>query len=679
MPSFSDIVKSHKEMRDTITQIEALKKNIRTKEKEFNPDQEIALRSNQIGISGETNEAKKIIDDLVSNNVGNVVVLLKTLVEGIKSTELSPYNALVLWTDIRPKLRTSYFSISIDEASNNLSTIFNASQTKKSYTKTEIKTIEELIDVINKEVSVQIYPPLQASDIKAEMSVLLKSLVAALPTPPGTMPTIPATTPVTTTTTTLPATTTTATPPAGVPITTLSGAATLPAATTPSSIYSAIASFLSPKPPLVPPVAPPLVPTPPELILSASGDKILIEIEGVIKDMNAIGIEVQTTSKDIEKNKKKIPTADYNKKIKNKIKDYEDDLEKLEKIIDETPKTMVEARKTNNSIKPVLPTDSESSPALNELKKIQRKVKKQYKTLETIRKKTEEMSLEISGILAVTPPGSASKPVLSPTPPLPVLSPTPPLRSPTPALPPALSPTPELPVLSPTPALPVLSPTPALSPTRLPFVPLEFMLSKDEAEQVLKTDDLKKTQKFKDLKNHISNLQYIKEENGLNRFTISSNIVADWLAVLWLIGQFKDTQLVYLSDMFKETPKKGSIEKLDLSTSKLKTAQNNQDKRLKDIPSSIFTKDIVSGRMKPYTKKIVDEIFPKTGSGMKRGSGLGNMKQIISRTEDLISVAQQGHKTAEVRNELDTHLSMLIDKKKITPQYRDTIMKKLFR
>ena len=580
--------------------------------------------------------------------------MLKTLVEGIKSTELSPYNALVLWTDIRPKLRTSYFSISIDEASNNLSAIFNSSQTKKSYTRTEIKTIEELIDVINKEVSVQIYPPLQASDIKAEMSVLLKSLVATLPTPPGTMPTLPATTPVTTTTTTLPATTTTATTPAGVPIT------TLPAATTPSSIYSAIASFLSPKPPLVPPVAPPLVPTPPELILSASGDKILIEIEGVIKDMNAIGIEVQTTSKDIEKNKKKIPTADYNKKIKNKIKDYEDDLEKLEKIIDETPKTMVEARKTNNSIKPVLPTDSESSPALNELKKIQRKVKKQYKTLETIRKKTEEMSLEISGILAVTPPGSASKPVLSPTPPL---------RSPTPALP----------ALSPTPELPVLSPTPALSPTRLPFVPLEFMLSKDEAEQVLKTDDLKKTQKFKDLKNHISKLQYIKEENGLNRFTISSNIVADWLAVLWLIGQFKDTQLVYLSDMFKETPKKESIEKLDLSTSKLKTAQNNQDKRLKDIPSSIFTKDIVSGRMKPYTKKIVDEIFPKTGSGMKRGSGLGNMKQIISRTEDLISVAQQGHKTAEVRNELDTHLSMLIDKKKITPQYRDNIMKKLFR
>ena len=109
MPSFSDIVKNHQEMRQTITQIEALKKQIRTKEKEFNPDVELALRSNQIGISGETNEAKKIIDDLVSNNVGNVVVLLKTLVEGIKSTELNPYNALVLWTDIRPKLRHHIF------------------------------------------------------------------------------------------------------------------------------------------------------------------------------------------------------------------------------------------------------------------------------------------------------------------------------------------------------------------------------------------------------------------------------------------------------------------------------------------------------------------------------------------------------------------------------------------
>ena len=33
MPSFSDIVKSHKEMRDTITQIEALKKILEQRKK----------------------------------------------------------------------------------------------------------------------------------------------------------------------------------------------------------------------------------------------------------------------------------------------------------------------------------------------------------------------------------------------------------------------------------------------------------------------------------------------------------------------------------------------------------------------------------------------------------------------------------------------------------------------
>ena len=54
------------------------------------------------------------------------------------------------------------------------------------------------------------------------------------------------------------------------------------------------------------------------------------------------------------------------------------------------------------------------------------------------------------------------------------------------------------------------------------------------------------------------------------------------------------------------------------------------------------------------------------------------MRQLISRTEDLISAAQMGNKSKEVFNELDSKLSALIDKKKITKKYRDNLMKKLF-
>ena len=66
---------------------------------------------------------------------------------------------------------------------------------------------------------------------------------------------------------------------------------------------------------------------------------------------------------------------------------------------------------------------------------------------------------------------------------------------------------------------------------------------------------------------------------------------------------------------------------------------------------------------------------PAQGRGFK---GFKNMRQLISRTEDLISAAQMGNKSKEVFNELDSNLSVLIDKKKITKKYRENLMKNLF-
>ena len=67
----------------------------------------------------------------------------------------------------------------------------------------------------------------------------------------------------------------------------------------------------------------------------------------------------------------------------------------------------------------------------------------------------------------------------------------------------------------------------------------------------------------------------------------------------------------------------------------------------------------------------------KSGRGLKH-TGLKTVKQIISRTENLIQAANLGNKSPEVRNELDTLLAVLIDRKVVRPEFRTKLMKNLF-
>jgi hypothetical protein len=666
MPSFSEVVKSHKEMRDTIAKIEALKKNIRTKEKEFNPDQEIALRSNQIGISGESNEAKKIIDDLVSNNVGNIIVLLKTLLEGVKSKELSPYSALVLWSDIRPKIGTSYYSSGIVDATTNLSTIFNASQTKDGYTKTELKTIEGLIDIINKEISNQTYPPVQVSDIKVEIDRLLQTLTRILPTSAGVPPPAAAAAP-------------TGVPPAGVP-------------TTPSSgILSTLSSYMPSLGMSSPSSAPPV---PPVLNITSSGEDILKDVEDLEVKMKALNLEVNVINKTIKDNESKIPLKSNDADLKKEIKGVDDDVKELNKITKENEKLLKEAKKANSSVSS---TGGLSSAALKELRKIQKEINDNNVKAENIKINAQAVSTKIFGILAAIPVASAAAIALgSPKPPIEsaaAAAATKPPSSSTPSSPstsavpssPSTSAVPSSTASTPAPSSPAAAPSPAAGSPKSPkpdIIPLEFLIDKDEAKVILE-GDFKENNKYKEISTYLSRLSYVVEEKEgktrnftIDAFKMSNDKLPNWLALLWIVGSYKESKQEWIKDMFKTTPPKKSLQELDKALYSLIQAQLQLQSNAKQVLSKIG-KAIVNdeAKIKPY----IDKIFPKTGSGMKRGKGLGNMKQIISRTEDLISVAQKGHKTAEVRNELDTHLSMLIDKKKITPQYRDTIMKKLFR
>lgn len=665
MPSFSEVVKSHKEMRDTIAKIETLKKNIRTKEKEFNPDQEIALRSNQIGISGESNEAKKIIDDLVTNNVGNIIVLLKTLLEGVKSKELSPYSASVLWSDIRPKIGTSYYSSGIVDATANLSTIFNASQTKDEYTRTELKTIEGLIDIINKEISNQTYPPVQVSDIKVEIDRLLQTLTRILPTSAGVPPPAVA--------------------PAGAP----AGAAPAGAAapTTPSSgILSTLSSYMPSLGLSSPSSAPP---APPVLNITASGDDILKDVEDLEVKMKALNLEVDVINKTIKDNESKIPLKSNDADLKKEIKGVDDDVKELNKITKENEKLLKEAKKANSSVSS---TGGLSSAALKELRKIQKEINDNNLKAENIKINAQAVSTKIFGILAAIPVASAAAIALG--------SPKPPIQSAAAAAAtkPPISSTPSSPSTSAVPSSPSTSavpsstastpaPSPAAGSPKSPkpvVIPLEFLLSKDEAKIILE-GDFTKNDKYKEILTFLSRLSYVVEEKeGRTKFLptdiegskMGSDKLPELLALLWIVGSYKEIKQDWINDMFKTTPPKKSLQQLEKALYGLIKAQLQLRKNAANL-SDKLGRAIVNddAKVRPH----IDPIFPKTGSGMKRGKGLGNINQIISRTEDLMSVAQKGHKTAEVRNELDTHLSMLIDKKKITPQYRDTIMKKLFR
>ena len=141
-----------------------MKKKIKKNEREMHPDQEFALRNDDIGVGSELqNNVSTIIDNIETSGISSVVVLLNTLSQGIKSTEFSPYAALQLWLYIQKQLTISgyaYSSIKITTAVKNISNILNTLSTKKNYTSSEIKTIETLNDTIIREMNILSNPQL---------------------------------------------------------------------------------------------------------------------------------------------------------------------------------------------------------------------------------------------------------------------------------------------------------------------------------------------------------------------------------------------------------------------------------------------------------------------------------------------------------------------------------------
>ena len=106
-------------------------------------------------------------------------------------------------------------------------------------------------------------------------------------------------------------------------------------------------------------------------------------------------------------------------------------------------------------------------------------------------------------------------------------------------------------------------------------------------------------------------------------------------------------------------------------------AQLATDQNLNYSESDVRNDPGVSQAAKNLLSSIGAARGVAAGRGLKH-TGLKTVKQIISRTENLIQAANLGNKSTEVRNELDTLLSVLIDRKEVRPQFRTNLMKKLF-
>ena len=573
MPSFSQIVNNHKELKSTIFAIEQMKKKIIKNEKDMHPPEEFALRMNDIGIGSELqNNINMVIDNIEVSNISSDIVLLNTLVQGIKTTEFNPLSALQLWGYIQKKLNT-YASTRYNDAIKNLSSILNNLSTNKKYTSVEMKTIESTIDIMIKEINQLTSTQISKTDIEDELNKMVPELVRQLSTLLGGTTTAPAPVPVPS-----PA-------PAPVPV---------------------------PAPALAPPPPPP--PPPPALGTTGAPPAPSATEEAEKKEA-------------LEKIKTTEEKYDEIKNVRNEAINAEkqDDLNlgniaknKAEKLLEEIKELVERIVDINKSVN----TFSTRKAQLN-AENILKNATDVYDEIEEISMRIVTASLT-SLTLAASPGGN--------------------------------------------------------------FLNSYFSITKEQAQILLSQDKFIEETTFKEAVKKLKEKRYIKQDyNGsiFNTKGRDKKVTVEWLLSIKLLGIALVKSNAFLDNINKSDLKDDEKEELFEKINLLNDKQSDFDRRAKINPIGRYFKNIIQGDSS--VGNVADELFPSSGSGMKRGNGIkrgrglaSNMNQLVSRTENLIKAAQMGNKTRELFNELDSNLQVLIDKKKITKRYRDDIMKKLF-
>ena len=586
MPSFSQIVNNHKELKSTIFAIEQMKKKIIKNEKDMHPPEEFALRMNDIGIGSELqNNINMVIDNIEVSNISSDIVLLNTLVQGIKTTEFNPLSALQLWGYIQKKLNT-YASTRYNDAIKNLSSILNNLSTNKKYTSVEMKTIESTIDIMIKEINQLTSTQISKTDIEDELNKMVPELVRQLSTLLGGTTTAPAPVPVPS-----PA-------PAPVPV---------------------------PAPALAPPPPPP--PPPPALGTTGAPPAPVPSSAASASTTAPSATEEAEKKEALEKIKTTEEKYDEIKNVRNEAINAEkqDDLNlgniaknKAEKLLEEIKELVERIVDINKSVN----TFSTRKAQLN-AENILKNATDVYDEIEEISMRIVTASLT-SLTLATSPGGN--------------------------------------------------------------FLNSFFSITKEQAQNLLSQDKFIEETTFKEAVKKLKEKRYIKQDyNGsiFNTKGRDKKVTVEWLLSIKLLGIALVKSNAFLDNINKSDLKDDEKEELFEKINLLNDKQSDFDRRAKINPIGRYFKNIIQGDSS--VGNVADELFPSSGSGMKRGNGIkrgrglaSNMNQLVSRTENLIKAAQMGNKTRELFNELDSNLQVLIDKKKITKRYRDDIMKKLF-
>jgi len=158
MANFSKVIKDHKEMRQTITQLEAVKKKIKAQQREQNPPEEFALRNNTSALGQVGFEGSAIVDDVVEDTgIISVEMLLKTLFRGIESSFLNPLNANNLWERMRGSIAQN--TPVIQTAHQNLTRLLRRLSSKASFTTAEIQMVKVSIEQLLSELFPNIRNP----------------------------------------------------------------------------------------------------------------------------------------------------------------------------------------------------------------------------------------------------------------------------------------------------------------------------------------------------------------------------------------------------------------------------------------------------------------------------------------------------------------------------------------
>ena len=583
MPSFSQIVNNHKELKSTIFAIEQMKKKIIKNEKDMHPPEEFALRTNDIGIGSDLqNNINMVIDNIEVSNISSDIVLLNTLVQGIKSTEFNPLSALQLWGYIQKKLNT-YASTRYNDAIKNLSSILNNLSTNKKYTSVEMKTIESTIDIMIKEINQLTSTQISKTDIEDELNKMVPELVRQLSTLLGGTTTAPAPVPVPS-----PA-------PAPVPV---------------------------PAPALAPPPPPP--PPPPALGTTGAPPAPVPSSAASASTTAPSATEEAEKKEALEKIKTTEEKYDEIKNVRNEAINAEkqDDVNlgniaknKAEKLLEEIKELVERIVDINKSVN----TFSTRKAQLN--------AENILKNATDVYDEIEEISMRIvtaSLTLAASPGGN--------------------------------------------------------------FLNSFFSITKEQAQSLLSQDKFIEETTFKEAVKKLKEKRYIKQDyNGsiFNTKGRDKKVTVEWLLSIKLLGIALVKSNAFLDNITKSDLTDDEKEELFEKINLLNDKQSDFDRRAKINPIGRYFKNII--QVDSSVGNVADELFPSSGSGMKRGNGIkrgrglaSNMNQLVSRTENLIKAAQMGNKTRELFNELDSNLQVLIDKKKITKRYRDDIMKKLF-